>query len=133
MSKNSITKQAESEFTNVEELLVEFGTDLVDELGRSLPRSKNASGRLRRSIHFEIEIQKRFIDFNLLLEEYYKNVDEGRKPGKFPPIDPLIDWLIHKRLGAKLDSSKPSKSQADPTQLRRSCLLYTSPSPRDFG
>ena len=67
---------------------------------------KKSSGGLLNSIRCEYdETQGAFL---LYMADYYKNVDEGRQPGKYVPIGPLERWA-NLRLGL---SGKEAKSAA---------------------
>lgn len=77
----------------------EFGRDYVKILTRELLREgKNSTGRLIRSIDYRLVQDAEIIRMELLAEPYLKWVDEGRKPGSYPPIKPLIDWVNIKGL-----------------------------------
>jgi hypothetical protein len=52
--------------------------------------NKRSSGSLYNSINVEwSESEGAFL---LYMNDYYTNVDEGRKPGKYVPISPLEKW-----------------------------------------
>lgn len=94
---------------SVSEILQVFGENFVRDLGNSLDRKKDASGNLRKSIHFRIKIFSEHYEFNLLMEDYYKWVDEGRPSGKKgPPINPnvLLAWLRKPAVISKLNLRK---------------------------
>lgn len=72
----------------------EFGRDYVKILTRELMRrGKDASGQLIRSINYKIVEDAEIIKMVLLAEPYLKWVDEGRKPGTYPPIRPIAQWV----------------------------------------
>lgn len=67
------------------EVLNNFGNAIVAALHKSIEsKGKNATGHLADSIHFDIIEQNQKFTFELFIADYYKWVDEGRKPGKFP-------------------------------------------------
>ncbi len=45
---------------------------------------------------FSVNIDKDSID--VLLPSYYEWVDKGRKPGKRPPIEPIIAWIKREKI-----------------------------------
>ena len=55
-------------------------------------QGKVASGRLR---DFTVEVVQDDKWFNIVfnLEHYWKYVENGRKPGKFPPINAIMEWI----------------------------------------
>lgn len=52
-----------------------------------------ASGALYRSIHEYVEIEGDKYYVTIELEDYWKYVENGRKAGKFPPINKIRDWI----------------------------------------
>ena len=72
----------------------EFGRDYVKILTRELLRAgKNSSGRLIRSIDYRLVEDAEIIRMEITAEKYLEWVDKGRKPGSYPPIKPLIQWV----------------------------------------
>jgi hypothetical protein len=100
---------AAEKFVSVSEVLKKFGKDFVDALGKSLDNKKDSTGKLRESIRFQIKIYGQSYSFNLLMEDYYKWVDEGRKPGKGIPIKELDSWLKEPATISKLKLFQDSK------------------------
>jgi hypothetical protein len=77
----------------------EFGRDYVKILTRELLRvGKNSSGRLIRSIDYRLVEDAEIIRMEIMAEQYLEWVDKGRKPGSYPPIKPLIQWVNIKGL-----------------------------------
>lgn len=56
-------------------------------------RDKVASGVLYNSLRTTVEIDGSVFSILLHSEDYLKYVDEGRKPGKFPPINKIRQWI----------------------------------------
>ena len=111
----------------VSDILTKFGEDVVQSLGRNLPQTKDATGSLRDSIHFETKILGNKFVFQLKLNDYYINVNDGRRKGaKLPPEEPIKKWIIDKRLKAKTNifTKKGNRklkpfSQADPEHKKQ--------------
>lgn len=91
----------------VKQVIEKHGQLLVDMLERALPRSKDATTDLRESIRFNISVAGGAYYFDLYLLDYYKWVDEGRKPGKMPwdkskglgdEGNVILQWIKDKRL-----------------------------------
>ena len=92
----------------VETLLTEFGKQIVEGLGKALPPEKDATGNLRQSIKFQVNIIGNTFSVSVLLADYYKYVDQGRKPGTQPPVEPILKWLqVKNTLGLKTKNDKP--------------------------
>jgi len=55
---------------------------------------KKASGNLIKSIgNVNITFQNGQINGEISLASYWKYVEYGRRPGKFPPPDSILDWV----------------------------------------
>lgn len=81
-------------FDNTIEVLNSFGRLLVEDYKESLIfNSVNASDDLYKSVKYYFESDNRFLEVQLELESYYWYVENGRKAGKFPPIQKIEDWI----------------------------------------
>lgn len=94
------------EFKTIKQVIEEWGKELVGDLGKSLPREVDASGDLRDSIKFQIKYFGTTYTFELSMLDYWKWVDQGRRPGKMPPIAPLIRWASEKKLAVRGDTKR---------------------------
>ena len=54
---------------------------------------KNASRKLIDSVNSQVIVNDRGYDVTLRLQHYWKYIESGRKPGKFPPVGALIRWI----------------------------------------
>lgn len=75
-------------FNNVEEYLNKYGSDLVN-----LYEAKSNS-----DISFEVISMGNSYRIRLNLKPYWKWIEEGRKPGKMPPINSIINWIRKKNI-----------------------------------
>lgn len=79
---------------HLQQVLGEYGQALRNEYQDNLIRDgKIASGNLLNSVEYEVQFDNRAIWLQLKLEDYYKWVEEGRGPGKFPPPDKILEWI----------------------------------------
>jgi hypothetical protein len=80
----------------------EFGKDyvkiMVAMLKGNKPYPKVASGSLINSINYRLQDTANGINVILLANDYLKYVDEGRKPGTYPPIKAIQRWVSIKGL-----------------------------------
>lgn len=53
----------------------------------------NASGKLSRTAQSIVEFNGRHLLVYLELEDYWKFVENGRRAGKMPPIDAILNWI----------------------------------------
>ena len=80
----------------------EFGKDyvkiMVALLKGNKPYPKVASGSLINSINYRLQDTANGINVILLANDYLKYVDQGRKPGTYPPIQAIKKWAAIKGL-----------------------------------
>ena len=101
-------------FENLMQVLWEYASS-VKELykGRLTADNKKATGNLINSVDTFVVYQGTEFLVTLKVEDYYKWVEEGRKPGKFPPVDKILEWIKAKPvLPRPLDNGKlPNENQ----------------------
>jgi hypothetical protein len=74
-----------------------FGEEITNEIVRQLRLAdKEASGDLIKSIDTEVIKTTKGSQFRIIAEDYYKYVDDGRQPGKMPPIRAISRWVSHR-------------------------------------
>ena len=75
----------------------EFGKDyvkvMVGLLKGNRPFAKVASGSLINSINYRLQDTANGIQVQLLANDYLKYVDQGRRPGTYPPIKAIQRWV----------------------------------------
>ena len=89
MEKDALT------FNNLQQVLDDFTKDVAETYkGLLLRDGKNATGELISSIKpMTSELVDGTIQCSLSLAPYWKYVENGRRPGKFPPVDNILDWV----------------------------------------
>ena len=110
MEKDTLT------FNNLQQVLDDFTKDVAETYkGLLLRDGKNATGELISSIKpMTPEIVDGTFRCSLSLAPYWKYVESGRRPGKFPPIDNILDWVKAKPQLARpnrLDRKEISQKQ----------------------
>lgn len=71
-----------------------------------MENDSNASGQLQRSMKSDkdkIVIDEKQMRVTVELEDYWYYVENGRKAGKMPPIQPIIDWIENKPVPPKVE------------------------------
>lgn len=68
---------------------------------------KSKTGNLYKSIEVEYDTSKDTIVISML--DYWQNVNDGRKPGKYVPIKPLMEWIRHKGFNKNKKTGKFQK------------------------
>lgn len=54
---------------------------------------KYASGKLIQNLKTYVKAKGVKYEVGLYLMDYWKYVEEGRRPGKFPPPDKILEWI----------------------------------------
>lgn len=87
MDKNSLDLNTIKEITNL------FAAALKDKLEEN---GSNATHQLSNSIKDIVKFDGKYLTVSIQLEDYYKWVENGRKAGKFPPVDAIKKWITIK-------------------------------------
>lgn len=82
-----------NDLTQIKQLASEFAQAYKQSL---VADNKVASGSLTKNIKSRVKYDGKWLEIILSLEDYWKYVEYGRKPGKFPPIDKIRNWIIIK-------------------------------------
>lgn len=82
-------------FNNLQQVLDDFTKDVAETYrGLLLRDGKNATGELISSIKpMTPFLADGTFECSLSLAPHWKYVENGRRPGKFPPIDDILDWV----------------------------------------
>ena len=102
------------EWKNLKEALEAYGQVLEEQYRQEIANTGAfASGRLFDSVHYVVEVNNSTIDLCLSLEDYWKYVEDGRGPGKFPPLDRIEEWITIKPVAPYPDAQGkvPSNKQ----------------------
>ena len=79
-------------FSRTESLLNSFAQTIVNRYKDKI--SEYSSGKLYKTINFEITKGSSNYIVTINLEEYWINIDRGRRPGaKMPPISAIENWI----------------------------------------
>lgn len=82
------------DFKNTLSVLNDFGKFLVEEYkDRLILNNVNASDTLYNSVTYMVKNGNNLFEVQLSLEDYWKYVENGRKPGKWPPIIAIAKWV----------------------------------------
>lgn len=81
-------------FDHLAAVLREYGAAIVEKYREELAaRGKNASGALADSVRYIVRQETGAYTVDLSLASYWQYVEYGRRPGKFPPPDKLLEWV----------------------------------------
>lgn len=80
---------------HLEEALYDFLLAFIDEYkNRLIEDGKPATGNLVNSINFpQVTFQSTGYEGSISLADYWKYVEHGRRPGKFPPPNVILNWV----------------------------------------
>ena len=108
------------EFSNVKSVLNDFGKFLVEEYQDALILNDAiASNTLYKSVTYIVENGNNSFEVKLSLEDYWKYIENGRKPGKFPPISAIKRWIEIKPV-----LPRPMANGQLPTTAQLAYLIY---------
>lgn len=100
MEANTLT------FDNLQKVFNDYGkyAEQIYKYNLGLTR-KNASRRLSDSTKHFVRVGDKAMVVGLRLEEYWKYVEYGRKPGKFPPPSAILKWIEVKPIIPRPDAN----------------------------
>ncbi len=88
--------------TKLTDLLNKVGSELTSEMKTRLKGSgKVNTGKLLNSIKYKVTEKKDSVELDFTMLEYGEWVDQGRKPGKQPPLDKIRKWCIQRGIPVK--------------------------------
>lgn len=91
-----------TDFTNLKKQLEILGVESIGFITKILAENdKQVTGNLIRSLDFKVIQQVDGLFLQILAAPYFKFVDEGRKPGKMPPVKPIQKWTEKKGIKFK--------------------------------
>lgn len=70
-----------------------LANDMIDDIIKDLnSQNKNASMKLAKSLKSTTTSSASLVTVRFKAKSYWRQVDKGRRPGKFVPIKPLVRW-----------------------------------------
>lgn len=83
------------EYTNLIKILNDIGNEITDNYKSELQKNKKiATGKLYNSIDYKIIKDDKSIKLIFIAEDYFLEVEEGRKAGgKMPPLNKIKEWM----------------------------------------
>lgn len=91
---------AEGRIITLGTVLAKYGSDIVRNVSRNLSEDEAvASRKLLQSIRFNpIKVLGSQFVLEIVMEDYWKSVDEGQKPGTMPDVQKILRWMAHKKI-----------------------------------
>lgn len=82
------------DFENLIEVLDEYGRAVKEKYQENIVYDDAvASGELLNSVKYIFQHNQSSFEVSLSLLDYWKYLENGRKAGKFPPINKILDWI----------------------------------------
>lgn len=105
----------------IEQILYQVGMDVAMDYQNELKAfNKIATGELH-NVDFEVEIKGGTYTISLILQDYWKYVEQGRQPGKFPNVGKLQEWIKVKPI-----LPRPMKDGKFPTEKQLTYIIGNS-------
>lgn len=81
-------------WTRLTEVLNEFADAFIQNARNNLEANQsNASYNLYNSFEKVIEVGEDYFKVSVSLADYWQYLENGRGPGKFPPVDKIKEWI----------------------------------------
>lgn len=81
-------------FNHLEQVLKEYGMAVEQYYRDRLEKdNKIASGELIEKLKYIYNHQGTKYEVSLYLKDYWYYIEHGRQPGKFPPVDKILEWI----------------------------------------
>lgn len=81
-------------FTELQQVLQDYAKEAEEIYKYQISLGgKNASRKLTDTIKSNIVVGDQAYEVSLTLQEYWKYIESGRAPGKFPPVKAILDWI----------------------------------------
>lgn len=92
------------EYAGLGVYLQQKGNEVIQALRNNLELVNSIATRnLIASIQVKVIISGNVFTWELLMADYWKYVEHGRKAGKMPPIDSIMKWITDKGIEVPLD------------------------------
>lgn len=93
-------------FTELQQVLQDYAKEAEEIYKYQISLGgKNASRKLTDTIKSNIVVGNQAYEVSLTLQEYWKYIESGRTPGKFPPVKALLDWISVKPIIPRPDAN----------------------------
>lgn len=106
-------------FSNIKSVIKDYMRDFKQAYINNLTEhNRKATGNLINSISITLEVNGYVYDVTMEVADYYYYVDKGRKAGKFPPTNKILEWIK-----AKPILPRPDKNGKLPTEKQLAFLI----------
>lgn len=100
-----------SDFKHTMKALNDFGQKIVDNYRAELEACNYQDGQLYRTLSYSVKMDNNSSWLiSISLEEYWKYIEYGRRPGKMPPVSAIENWIKVKQILPRPITLKSGKS-----------------------
>lgn len=99
-----------SDFKHTMKALNDFGQKIVDNYKAELEACNYQDGQLYRTLSYSVKMDNSSWLISISLEEYWKYIEYGRRPGKMPPVSAIENWIKVKQILPRPITLKSGKS-----------------------
>ena len=99
-----------SDFRHTMKALRDFGQKIVDNYKAELEACGYQDGQLYRTLRYSVKMDNSSWLISISLEEYWRYIEYGRRPGKMPPISAIENWIKVKQILPRPLTLKSGKS-----------------------
>ena len=99
-----------SDFRHTMKALNDFGQKIVDNYKAELEACGYQDGQLYRTLSYSVKMDNSSWLISISLEEYWKYIEYGRRPGKMPPVSAIENWIKVKQILPRPLTLKSGKS-----------------------
>ena len=94
---------------HLEEVLREYEAYILEASKRNMP----SYYELRNNIKFNLQVGDNFYEIVFAAPQYWKWAEDGRRPGKMPPVNVIADWVTRRKIAPYSNKSEklPSTNQ----------------------
>ena len=99
----------EIQWTHLLQVLDRVGNYFCNEVQRlMLQNGSNATGNLVNSFSYTYGVDDGRYWVEISMDDYWKYVNDGRNPGRMPPVQKIKDWVLVKRINPRPYTYIPS-------------------------
>ena len=86
------------DFKHTMKALNDFGQKIVENYKAELEACNYQDGQLYRTLSYSVSTGTGGWVISVSLENYWKYIESGRRPGKMPPLDVIEKWINVRRI-----------------------------------
>ena len=99
-----------NDFKHTMKALNDFGKVIIDNYKSQLEAEQMNNGELYRTISYSVSAGTGGWVVSVSLENYWKYIEYGRRPGKMPPVSAIENWIKVKQILPRPITLKSGKS-----------------------